>query len=129
MFQTIISIVFFFTFMIYISLGIYSVTRNINKKINRLFLLTCLSVAIWTYAYAMVNALYDYDQVLLWIRVSAIGWGFTFSFSLHFVLELTETKIKIKTHFLLLLIYIPALVNITVFSLFSTIANNQYNYG
>ena len=127
MLQTIFSLIFFLAFMFYVVIGVYSVTRNINKKLNLLFVLICLSISVWTYGFAISNSLHSYEEVLVWRRFSALGWSFTFSFILRFVLELTETKLPIKRRWVIFLIYLPATINVLVFSLYDKIARYQYN--
>ena len=127
MLQIQISILFYLTFILYVCLGFFCLFLNNKERLNQVFFLLCLSYAVWAFAFAISNALNDVENVLIWRRIAAIGWGSAFSFMLHFMLVLTEKKALLRSLKVLIAIYLPAVITVSVFSLFPDLANAQYN--
>lgn len=108
----IFSFISIFAFMAYLYIGIYTFNLCKKSKINKLFLTWCISMAIWSFAYYFVYAVYPNENVwrqYIWMKISAIGWCSFSSIILHLALLLTENKavekLKIK-----ILIYTPGIV-------------------
>lgn len=93
--------------MIYLYIGFNAFNIERKSKINRLFFAFCLSMAVWSFAYAFVYVT-DENQYI-WMKISAIGWCTFSSFILHLVLLFTENKI-IKSAITKTLIYIPSAI-------------------
>ena len=121
------SILYFIFATIYAIFGVYVFSLNKKAAINRVFFLVCLSLSIWGLGRAVSNTLINYEKVLFWRRVAALGWGTVYSFLFHFFLILTNRKKLLKNKSVYVLIYLPALVNIIIYSLYSPIATNQFN--
>lgn len=127
MLQIIISIIFYFTFILYAFMGVYCLTLNKKALLNQIFFLLCLSFSIWAFAFAMSNSLSSYDDVLIWRRVASLGWGVAFSFILHFILILTNEQKILNVKIIYGVLYLPAVITIFVFGINKDMADDQYN--
>jgi len=127
MLQTIISIIFYIAFILYIFQGVYCLALNKEALLNRVFFFVCLSFAIWAFAFAISNSLTEMENVLVWRRVAALGWGVAFSVIVHFILILTGEQKRLNTKGLYLMLYLPAVITVFIFGLYGNLANAQYN--
>lgn len=82
-------------FMTYLYIGIHAFNIERKSKINQLFLAFCLSMSVWSFAYAFVYV--TVEEQYIWMKISAIGWCTFSSFILHLVLLFTENKIIRRT--------------------------------
>lgn len=92
--MNVFSLISIIAFMIYLIIGLYAFNMERGSKLNRLFLAFCLSMSVWSFAYAFVYAGQDQHT---WMKISAIGWCTFSSFVLHLSLLFTENKIVEKT--------------------------------
>ena len=119
--QNIISMTLYITFVVYVIFGTYSLTLNKNDRLNRLFACLCLCFALWGFTFAAINSSVTSEEALLWRRMSVLGWGVAYSLILHFIIVLTESSWiqKSKQSSLLTVLYLPALINVVVFWIYS----------
>ena len=113
----IFNIIFFFIFAIYIFLGAYIFFLNQKSGKNIAFFFLLFSLAIWSLSFALISSAPTIEEAFFWRRVSTWGWGITYSILLHLVLLLSENGEWIKKRWFVFLIYLPALINVLVFSL------------
>jgi diguanylate cyclase (GGDEF)-like protein len=125
MLQTGVAILFYFIFIFYLFLGVYVLAMDPRSTLNRVFLGLCLSLAVWSLGLALENTETNAGNVLLWWRLSALGWCTTFSLVLHFVLLLTEETTFLKPRKNLFFLYLPALVSLVIFSFNGDLAGEQ----
>lgn len=118
------SLMFFTACVIYLFFGIYIINSNPKAKLNKSFLAVCLSLSFWAFAFSIANSAPDAATALLWRRISAMGWTTIYSLLLHFILLLTGKECRPR---LCLLLYLPAAINLYVFSLSPGLAAAQYN--
>ena len=121
------SILFLVVAFIYLLLGVYVLTLNINKSLNRIFFATCTTLGLWAYSYSFANSAPTYEVAFFWHRISVLGWGLMYSVLLHYFLILTERTNFLKTKFAYALLYGPALLNVFVFGLYAPTATSEYN--
>ena len=76
--------------------------------------------------FSMVNSAISYDMSLNWRRVAALGWGTLYSILLHYTLCLTGRQDVLRKKWIYAFIYLPAAVNVFVFSLYSPLAVKRY---
>ncbi|WNS41503.1 EAL domain-containing protein [Paenibacillus sp. MMS20-IR301] len=119
------SLVFFVAFAVYFILGIYILSLNTNSKLNRLFFVACLALAVWAFCFSIANSAQDYETALLWRRWTSLGWGTVYSLLLHACLLLTERHRILRTKWIYVLIYLPAAINVWAFG-YSDLAREQY---
>ncbi|MGE5422373.1 MAG: EAL domain-containing protein [Ignavibacteriales bacterium] len=123
----IFSIVFFVSFAVYIFLGIYILSLNSDKTLNRVFFLLCLSLSIWAFCFSIANSAPDHAMAYFWRRASTLGWATMYGFLLHFILILTERSRFLENKWIYPLLYLPGAVVFFVFGLSPTLAVHQYN--
>ena len=126
MLQAMISLIFYFGFILYIFLGIYSVTLNAKEHLNRVFLFLCLCFSVWAFTFAVGNSTGNYEEALMWRRLSSLGWGVAYSINLHFTLVITEARGVLNSKWTYPALYLPAAVNIFIFGLHGSLAKEQY---
>lgn len=125
--SSLFSMIFFLAALLSLYFG-YSVIRLDTKScLNRIFLLITISLAIWSFGFAMSNSTDIIKDALYWRRFSAIGWTTFFALVLQFVIVALREKTKQKYNWYLLAINIPALINLFVFSFSNELAKTQYN--
>ncbi len=93
--------------VIYLFVGVYAYNLERKSSINRLFLLFCISMSIWSFAYAFVYV--TGDEQYIWMKISAIGWCTFSSLILHLVLLLTESR-YINNRNVKICLYIPSAI-------------------
>ncbi len=122
-----ISVIYLTCFAIYLLSGILILSLNRESMKNRLFFFICLSLCIWSFGASISISASDYGQALCWERVSALGWGTLCSFVLHFILVLTTRYKLLQKWWIYLVLYLPALVNVLIYSLYSDLVVGMYN--
>lgn len=123
----IFSLVFFVAAIIYFVFGLYILHINSKSPLHRVFFYCCISICLWAFSFCIANSAQDYETCYFWRRFAAIGWGSIYSLLLHFILILTEQKKLLRSRFTYVVLYLPAVVNICVFSLIGYIAKDQYS--
>ncbi|PKN84050.1 MAG: hypothetical protein CVU51_11235 [Deltaproteobacteria bacterium HGW-Deltaproteobacteria-1] len=121
-----ISLLFFVAVVIYYLLGFYVIRLNPGSIIHRLFFCICLTLCIWAFSFSIANSAISYEMSLTWRRIAALGWGTLYSILLHYTLCLTGKQNVFRKKWVYALIYLPAAVNVFVFSLYSDLAVKRY---
>lgn len=116
---------FFFTYLVW---GVYIFNQNPKEKINRIFMVLCFSLAIWSLGYATANVQSYLEQVLFWRRIAAIGWTSLYSLMLHFLLILTRPQGKSPKKYLVFILNIPAAFSMIIYSFSAYFVNMQYSF-
>ncbi len=122
----IVSAVYFVTCAIYFFYGLIIIRYNTKSTINRLFFFCCLDMALWSFSFSIGNVASNYESALLWRRIASGGWGVLFSYFLHYILLLTENRL-LKKRFTYALIYVPAIINILLYGVYTKTAVRSYN--
>lgn len=125
--SSVFSLVFFLGALLALFWGFYIIKIDKHSDINRMFLLVCISISIWCIGFAFANSVEVLKTALFWRRISALGWTTIYSITLHFLLLLTRDKKKPKMGKRIYLLYIPAIINIYIFSISNSMALLQYN--
>lgn len=121
------SLMFFIAFAIYFFLGIYILARNFKSNMHRVFFYISLDLCIWAFSFSISNSAPNAEMSIFWRRVAAFGWGSLYSFLLHFILILTEKYDLLHKKWLYVVLYLPAILNVFVFSIDGDIAIKGYN--
>lgn len=127
MLKTFITLIFYSVFIIYLFLGIYSITLNVKEHLNRVFLFLCLCFSIWAFTFAVGNSSNNYEDAIMWRSISSLGWGVAYSIVVHFTLVLTEEKSIMKTKWIYAVLYLPAAVNVFIYGVYSRVGKIQYD--
>ncbi len=122
----IFSLVFFVVSLIYTITGAYAFCLNKKNRINKIFLLICLSLAEWAMCFSLVNSVGadNFEFAMFFTRISVFGWGIFYSLAYHFIKLIInpDKKIPLKTY---ILIYLPALLNIIFFTCFGELSERN----
>ena len=121
-----LSIIFYTCGGFYMIFGAHTIVASVKSYVNRLFVILTSSMAVWSFSYAISTSAATAEVSAFWSSFSIFGKGFFYSFLLHFVMILTKTESRLKTWTLDALIYMPALINITLFAPFGYFAEKQY---
>ena len=124
---SIFSLMFFLACCVYLFWGIYIIRSNPKSNINKVFLFLCFLLSIWSFAFSIANSAANVEICLFWRRIAAIGWTSVYSVILHFIVLLIHKKEKLERKRVFLLLYIPAIINIYVFSFSNSMVAIQYN--
>lgn len=122
-----ISLAYYFVFLVYLSLGIYVFSLNRKETPNRIFSLICLSLCIWSFCFSMQNFSKNPPQALFWGKIASFGWSFFYSLIVHFALIITRKEKLLRRPLTYLLLYLPALIN-QYFFFFAKNASQRYEY-
>jgi diguanylate cyclase (GGDEF)-like protein len=106
--------------------GAYMLAINVKSYVNRLYVFTTSSMAIWAFAFSISTSAPSAEVSALFASISVLGWGVFYSFFFHFVLILTKTEIRLNNGILHLLIYIPAFINVFLFGPYGYHTEEQY---
>ncbi len=121
----IFSLVFFLAFSVYFILMMYILQISRKSTIHWVFVLCCIALCIWAFAFSIANSAPDIETSVFWRRVATFGWGTFFSFLLHFILLLTGHRTLMGKKWIYLVLYLPAVLNISVFFIFKDLT--QYH--
>ncbi len=125
-YSLIISIIFYICGFFYMAFGTYTLDTNANSYVNRLFILLMSSMAIWSFSHSIANSAPTAEISEFWRCFSVFGWGIFYSLLLHFVLIFTKTETRLNRNILLIIIYLPSLINLILFAPFGYLADKQY---
>ena len=84
-----------------------------------------ISLAIWSFSYSVALAAHTAEQSIFWRCVTVFGWGIIYSIFLHFVLVLGNSRL-LKRRMTLVVIYLPAIINIILYAPFGIFGPKQY---
>ena len=99
----------FFSFLVYLSLALYSLRRDRLSPLNRVFSLLCASFALWAFSSTAVNLTGSGAALKFWIALGAAGWCFFAGLFLHFILLLTGKRRLLRGTPARAALYAPAL--------------------
>ncbi len=113
-------------FFTYSLTGVWGLSLNSKALSNRLFFALATCLGTWALGIALSASAPNLSQAMFWRRFAALGWSPFYAILLHFFLILTGHRFLVRNVFMRILLYVPALVSILVFSLISSIANDEY---
>jgi len=90
-------------------MGVYLISINPKKAVNKIFFLLSLGLAIWALSDAFTYNASTKDAAFIWHKIGSIGWTFAPAFFLHFFILLSEKKLRYLGGGNIILIYIPSL--------------------
>jgi diguanylate cyclase (GGDEF)-like protein/PAS domain S-box-containing protein len=93
-------------FVVYLLAGIYPVAKYKRNAVSILFALTCLSLAIWSFAYAFVYMEYS----VFWVKLSSVGWCLFSALVLHSALRFARNPLFMKPLPQVLLYVVPVVL-------------------
>jgi diguanylate cyclase (GGDEF)-like protein len=121
-----LSVLFYLCGCFYMLFSASIIATHVNSKINWLFVTLVSVLAIWSFSYALSNTAPTFETCVLWRTFSAYGWGTFSSFLLHFILILTGYEHRFNKRSMLIMLYLPALINIILFGPGGFLTAQQY---
>lgn len=107
------------TFFGFVWTGLAAFLYNSAGKLNRLYLILCLDLALWALVMALMNLTADADYAAMFRRISAIFWSLAYALILHFFICQTGRAAWRQRRLAQVLIYVPALVSFSLYVAFS----------
>lgn len=101
------------SFILYLILGLYVLTKNIKNKTNILFFLVAITLALWTLMQFFASITENREIFNYWIKASLFFCILFFTFNFIFFMELTLTGRYKKS--LVFLAFIPSILLIIKF--------------
>lgn len=120
-------VLFYFSAIISIMLGSFSLYIDSKAKLNRIFFVLCISLSIWAIGFSMAIDAANLDSSIFWRRISTLGWGSVYGIMLHFCLVLTRKDRLLKKWWFYLLLYTPAVIIIYLYAFSNNMELHQYN--
>lgn len=125
--SSVFSLLFIILMFVYIYWGISIFRLNKEERLSKMFAIICLAASIWSLGFAMANIAQTSEQSLFWRRVAAIGWSSIYSVVLHFFLLIVNEEVSLRQKKMFTIIYVPAFINMYIFSFSNAMAAIQYN--
>ena len=97
----------FIAFFTNLTLACFVIYVNPKSRINQLFTLVLLSVALWSIGNFHTFTALSSNNAIFWGKVGTLGATLTGTFLLHFFLLFTKSKF-IKKRINIVLLYLPA---------------------
>lgn len=105
--MNVLSAVSLFAVLLYLWVGLLTYRLDRSAGINRLFLVWCSSMAVWSFGYAFVYVTKDSQHI--WMKISAVGWCLFSAITLHMALLFTENR-WVRKSAVKAVIYLPGLL-------------------
>lgn len=106
----------------YVFFGMHTRFFNLKSRVNKQFFRLMVALAVWAYAYVISISEPTAESSAFWRSFSVFGWGVFHSILLHFVLIITEYRNLSNKRSTLVIIYLPAVINIVLFAPFGYFA-------
>ncbi len=112
----IFSLLSFFAFIVYLYLGLKVFRANQHYRLNQLFLVFCICLAIWSFGYTFVYNTFDGSTVEFWLwnKIAALGWCTYSGVAVHISLLLAGKEKILRRPATYGLIYAPAITALIV---------------
>jgi diguanylate cyclase (GGDEF)-like protein len=123
-YSTIFGIILLSSGGIAFALGLYTTNGNVKTIINKLLIIICFGLLIWTLGLAIVVAAANVDISLIGHLVAPIGWGPMSGLLLHYTLVLTKNDRLLKKWWIYPMLYLPGIITIYAFILLPIIGQN-----
>ncbi len=97
-------------FTIYLALGVHVLILEPKSKLNRIYAVLSLSIAIWAFSYFFMYSEQDVQMYHMWHKIASLGYCTFAGMFLHFVLVFTKKDNAINRFLMSFLLYFPALI-------------------
>lgn len=105
-----------FAFFAYIYIGIYGFRANRKSKVNKTFLVLCIAMALWSFAYSFAYVAVDSKSFYFWSKIATLGWCSFSAIVLYLVLIIYKVRIAEKILFRIVLFSpVPFFMYISLF--------------
>jgi len=109
--------IYLFTCLCYAYVGMVTYIYDSKNKLNRIFFILCLDLALWALMLTLVNAVPDAETATVFRRIATIFWSAIFCLLLHFIIILIKKDMILKKPLVSVLFYSPALISVYLYYL------------
>ncbi len=125
-YDVILSIIFYLCGCFYMAFSATRIAAYVNSRINWLFVTLGSILSSCSFSLSISNSVPTAEASAFWRAASAIGWGTFSSFLLHFILILTKMDRRFKKRNMLIVLYLPALINVILIGPYGCLVEKQY---
>ncbi|MDD4081473.1 MAG: diguanylate cyclase [Eubacteriales bacterium] len=125
--QTSLSWLYYIVFTVYAAISSFMALRRPHSAKPNLLTLIFAAASVWALCFSFAIIAPDLDTSLLWRRLGVLGWGTIYSFILHLTLITTGHEKLFARRWIYGLLYLPAIINITLFLLVGESANHHFH--
>jgi diguanylate cyclase (GGDEF)-like protein/PAS domain S-box-containing protein len=118
--------IYLVTGLVYIYVGAFSFIYDPKNKLNRIFSILCLNLALWAIMFSITNAVSDVETAMVFIRIASIFQSMVYCLFLHFILILTGKDGFLKKPVNYVILYIPAICCIYLYYFNSQITRDSF---
>lgn len=118
--------VYLITGLVFIYIGAFSFICDPKNKLNRIFLILCLDLALWAIMFSITNAVSEVETAIIFRRIASIFWSTVYCLFLRFILILTGKDGFLKKPLNLVLFYTPAILSIYIYYFLSPITSERF---
>jgi len=108
--MNILSLLTYTSFLVYISFAIYILYLDFRGRLNRIFFLLSLSLAIWSIADTFYYTAGTKESAMIFWRMSTIGWILSPSFMLHLMLIISKNERFVDRYWKVIILYLPGII-------------------
>ena len=123
-YSTIMGVLFISCAGISFALGLYATNVVFKTPINRLLMIICIALMIWSLGLAITVAAENANISMSGHLLALIGWGIMYSLLLHFTLLLTGKEKLLLKWWIYPLLYLPGLAMIYAFTILPALGQN-----
>lgn len=113
--MSIMVVIYLLACISYLYTGISTYLHELSNKLNRIFFLLCLQLALWGLMLALMSAVSDAGTATVFRRTATLFWSTVYCLLLHFCLILVKEDGFLSNPMLLFLFYSPAVICIYLY--------------
>lgn len=110
-----ITIMFLLVALIYILMGVHTLSQDVNDSRNRVYFVITFMFAFWGIINATMFLITDANIAAEARKNMVFSWGVVYSVIIHFTLLLSKPKPKKTSLLHYMILYIPALINVCLY--------------
>ncbi|MGI6696560.1 MAG: EAL domain-containing protein [Christensenellales bacterium] len=125
-YDVILSIVIYVCGCFYMAFSASRIAGYVNNKINWLLVTFGSLLSSCSFSLSISNSVATAEASAFWRAWSVIGWGSLNSFLLHFILILTKKERRFNKRSMLIMLYLPALINVILIGPYGFFSERHY---
>lgn len=111
-------LIYLFSSVSYLCIGICTYTHDTSNKLNRVFFLLCFELALWGLMLSLMSAVSDAGTAAGFRRIASFFWSTIYCLVLHFLLILNKKDRFLRNPLFQFLFYSPVLIMIYLYYFF-----------
>lgn len=118
-------LIYLLTSIFYLYIGAFSLMYDKKNKINRIFFVFCLDLALWSMMLMLMNAASDTVTATVFRKTATLFWSLVYCLMLHFLLVLVKKDRFLKKPWNLILFYLPAMFSIFLYYFYDYVSPEE----